>query len=148
MTRALIAGLLAVLVLVCWQTASRSDDDAAKELHDVWVAKSVQIGGQAIPGEVIKRIQWTFKKDKLIVRGNSKKEDSDEECACRVNPKQKPKHVEFTLPGNKEPNLGIYEIKGDTLTICFRYGGSKPRPTEFESKAGSNLVLFVFERKK
>jgi hypothetical protein len=41
---------------------------------------------------------------------------------------------------------GIYEIKDDTLKICFRNDEAKNRPTEFMTKAGSSLVLFVLKR--
>jgi uncharacterized protein (TIGR03067 family) len=42
---------------------------------------------------------------------------------------------------------GIYLIQGDTLRICYTMPG-KPRPTVFESHAGSGAYLMVWTRQK
>jgi hypothetical protein len=43
--------------------------------------------------------------------------------------------------------LGIYEISGDTLKVCFDPEGKK-RPTEFKTAAGSQTTLAVYKRVK
>jgi uncharacterized protein (TIGR03067 family) len=39
---------------------------------------------------------------------------------------------------------GIYEVKGDTMTICYAPPG-KDRPTEFRSTPGSGYRLYVWQ---
>ena len=43
--------------------------------------------------------------------------------------------------------LGIYKLDGDTLTIAFAEP-DKPRPTTFESKPGSGVVVAIHKRVK
>jgi hypothetical protein len=43
--------------------------------------------------------------------------------------------------------LGIYEISGDTLKVCFDPEGKK-RPTEFKSASGSQTFVNVHKRVK
>jgi uncharacterized protein (TIGR03067 family) len=43
--------------------------------------------------------------------------------------------------------LGIAQLEGDTLTVAFAEPG-KERPTAFESKAGSGVVLAVHKKAK
>jgi uncharacterized protein (TIGR03067 family) len=46
-----------------------------------------------------------------------------------------------------ERYLGVYSLEEDTLTLCFSmFKGTKMRPTAFESKAGSNVMLQIFKR--
>ena len=58
----------------------------------------------------------------------------------------------MTITGTEGPNQGktfpaIYELKGDTLRICYDLSGAK-RPTEFKSIAGTRLYLVTYNRKK
>jgi uncharacterized protein (TIGR03067 family) len=58
----------------------------------------------------------------------------------------------MTITGTGGPNVGktfpaIYEIKGDTLRICYDLSGAQ-RPTEFKSVAGTKLYLVTYTRKK
>jgi uncharacterized protein (TIGR03067 family) len=67
-----------------------------------------------------------------------------------IDSASKPKSM--TIPGTEGPNHGktfpaIYELKGDTLRICYDLSGAK-RPTEFKSVAGMKLYLVTYNRKK
>lgn len=43
---------------------------------------------------------------------------------------------------------GIYKIEGDTLTVAFSSDPDKARPTAFESKEGSGIVVAVHTKVK
>jgi uncharacterized protein (TIGR03067 family) len=56
------------------------------------------------------------------------------------------------ITGTAGPNKGktfsaIYELQGDTLKICYDLTG-KARPTEFKSKAGTQLFLATYKKVK
>jgi hypothetical protein len=42
--------------------------------------------------------------------------------------------------------VGIYEVKGDTLRLCYTINGE--RPTEFKAKEASLRTYAVFQRVK
>jgi hypothetical protein len=52
--------------------------------------------------------------------------------------------------GNGKPlsMVGIYELDGDALKICFAKPGTKDRPTSFQAKPKSGESLIVYERQK
>lgn len=68
----------------------------------------------------------------------------------RVDPSTKPaaidfEHAEGTLKGNAWK--GIYEVKGDTLTICDNAPNpDKGRPAAFEATPASGYILITFTR--
>jgi uncharacterized protein (TIGR03067 family) len=56
------------------------------------------------------------------------------------------------ITGDDGPNKGkkypsIYELKDDTLTICYGLD-EKSRPAKFETAKGSGTMLVVYKRKK
>ena len=68
----------------------------------------------------------------------------------KIDPAANPKAMETTAstgPYKDKPLLGIYELDGDSLKICYAAPG-KDRPTEFNSKAGSGWILTVHKRLK
>jgi uncharacterized protein (TIGR03067 family) len=148
MRRLVPVPLLAFCLLTATYLAVRAGEDAKDPLQGVWAAQSVEADGKPAPAEAVKRMRFTFKGDKLLVRGNHD-DDREEECPCTVDPKQTPKHLDFTPPKEQKAVLGIYELKGDELKVCVRHASSSEgRPTEFATKAGSKLVLIVFKKQK
>ena len=74
----------------------------------------------------------------------------DLEGVLKLGPTKQPKAYDAkgTDPeGKTHESVGIYKIKGDTLTVCYVAAG-KDRPTEFKADAGSKAVLQVFKRGK
>ena len=56
------------------------------------------------------------------------------------------------IKGTDGPNKGktipaIYELKDDTMRVCYDLN-EKKRPTEFKTKAGTNLYLVTYKREK
>jgi hypothetical protein len=48
-----------------------------------------------------------------------------------------------------KPSVGIYELKGDDLKICYPEAGNVERSTAFESKADSvNDIFIILKREK
>jgi len=117
-------------------------------LQGVWVGQTMEADGMAAPSEAVKRMRFTFKDGKLLVRGNFD-DDREEDCTYRIDPKQSPKHLDFTTPTEKKPVLAIYDVNGNELKVCLRHASSSDgRPTAFATKAGSKLVLIVFKKEK
>jgi uncharacterized protein (TIGR03067 family) len=135
-----------LLAFVTGAGPAAPDDKAS--LQGVWIAKSMEADGKPAPAEEVKRMRFTFKGDKLLVRGNFDN-DREEECSYEIDATKSPKHLDFTPPKEEKPILGIYAVKGDELKLCLRHGNSSGgRPTEFSTKPESDLILMVFKRAK
>jgi uncharacterized protein (TIGR03067 family) len=70
-------------------------------------------------------------------------------CDVKIDPSKKPKHIDITLHRKQGDAtfLGIYEIKGDALTVCYASRTGK-RPTEFSSKEEPNIGYITLTRAK
>jgi uncharacterized protein (TIGR03067 family) len=66
----------------------------------------------------------------------------------KIDATKKPKTID-SFPANLAGKaiLGIYQIEGNTIKTCYAPPG-KDRPTEFDSKKGSEHTLMVWEREK
>jgi len=130
---------------------ARADDkaDVEKELkkfQGTWTFESVEAGGKKLPADQFKGITVTFEGDKYVV----KKGDAVVEAATqKLDPSKSPKTLDAKVtdgPNKGAVILGIYEISGDTLKVCFDPEGKK-RPTEFKGESGSQ-TLVVHKRVK
>ncbi|MBP3958923.1 sigma-70 family RNA polymerase sigma factor [Gemmata sp. G18] len=98
-------------------------------------------------------LRFAFTDNHLAIR--SANEDENENFTVGLVPTESPRHVDLTIenPEKGERDAGkvargIYELKGDTLTLCVRHFAADDanRPTAF--KSGEGLVLTVLERVK
>src|SRR5205823_4754039 len=67
------------------------------------------------------------------------------EGTLKIDAAKKPKTIDLSMNG--EDRLGIYEIDGDTLKICYNDPGEE-RPKEFKSKEDTKISLSAYKRVK
>jgi uncharacterized protein (TIGR03067 family) len=148
MTRTAL-GILAAGLLVA---AAPAPDDAVKKemarLEGTWSVTALTNDGKKGTDEDVRKIR-------VILKGNAytaKVGDMViEEGTWTIDPTQKPKTIDATATSGDDKgkkSLGIYELDGDSLKMCFGPAGKDVRPKEFESKEGSKYELGVYKREK
>jgi uncharacterized protein (TIGR03067 family) len=147
-----VVTLLNILVLTATGvTGARADDkaDVEKELkkfEGTWTFESVEAGGKEVPAAQFEGMTVTFEGDKHTVK---KGDEVIQAATQKLDPSKSPKALDVRVtegPNKRAVMLGIYEISGDTLKVCFDPEGKK-RPTEFKSASGSQ-TLVVHKRVK
>lgn len=124
---------------------AKAAEKEAKMLEGTWQLADGELGGRKFPAELAKGIKLTLSPGKYVVTA-----ESTDEGTVKYFPDASPKALEIT--GTAGPNKGktfpaIYELKGDTLTICYDLSG-KARPTEFQSKPDTQLFLATYKKQK
>jgi uncharacterized protein (TIGR03067 family) len=150
--RIALVSLHCILVLTASSaTGARADDkaDVEKELkkfEGTWTFESVEAGGKEVPAAQFIGITVTFQGDKYAVK---KGHEVIEAATQKVDPSKSPKTLDVAVtegPNKGAVILGIYEISGDTLKVCFDPEGKK-RPMQFRTTSGSQ-TLVVHKRVK
>jgi uncharacterized protein (TIGR03067 family) len=122
-----------------------------KRLAGTWRPVSGLIGGKEVPAERLRAMtfaldaqgKWTFREGGEV-----------EEGTFRIDPTKRPKTADFQISGGTlkgQAALAIYELKGDTLRVCYVIGRKDKlpeRPTEFASPPGRAIVLGILKRVK
>jgi uncharacterized protein (TIGR03067 family) len=121
-----------------------------KKLQGTWTAVAVERDGQAVPEDEVRQVglRLVFEGDKFHARDAADK--LLEEGTYQVDPAKKPRTINFIIKlGNAKEltQYGIYEVKGDSLKVCFARPG-KVRPTGFVTKGNNGHRITVFKRAK
>src|SRR5262249_36972716 len=152
MRSALVILICALGLVVSGGAGTRAGDKAGvgkelKKFDGVWTFESAEAGGKKAPADELKGLTVTFAGDKYTVK---KGDEVIQVGVQKLAPAKSPKTIDVTVtdgPNKGAVMLGIYEIDGDTLTVCFDEEGKK-RPTEFKSPAGSGTFVNVHKRAK
>jgi uncharacterized protein (TIGR03067 family) len=118
-----------------------------RKFQGVWTFESSKSGGNELPADGLKGLIITFEGDKHTVK---KGDEVIQVGTQKLNPSKSPKTIDVTMtegPSKGTVMLGIYEIDGDRLKVCFDPQG-KMRPTEFKSAPGSENFVNVHKRVK
>lgn len=140
--------LVCVLVLSAFVPAGRcegpgGDTDDGKAIQGTWLSDSAVMAGKEFPEAVVKSLRLVLADGKYTV-------NKVDEGTVKLDPTKKPKAMDIVC--SKGPNKGktilaIYEMKGDTLRVCYDLSG-KGRPEEFKSKPDTQLFLVNYRRQK
>ena len=120
--------------------------DDAKAVQGSWKPVKAELAGQPMTDAVLKSISLKLDNGKYEVFVGDKPDRGTYTLDSATKPKS------MTITGTEGPNRGktfpaIYELKGETLRICYDLSGTK-RPTEFKSIAGTQFYLVTYNRKK
>jgi uncharacterized protein (TIGR03067 family) len=126
---------------------ARGDAGAdSKDLEGTWLPLSAEFAGEKYPDKVLKTMKLVVKDDKYTVEVG----EQTDEGTVKLDSVKSPKAMDIT--GTKGPNKGktflaIYELKDDTLRVCYDLSG-EARPTEFATKENTQLFLVTYKQAK
>lgn len=134
------------LTLAVSMTALVAAEPDAKAIQGNWKPVTAELAGQPMAQAVLQTISMKLEQGKYEVIADGHPDRGTYTLEASTKPKG------MTVTGAEGPNQGkvfpcIYELKGDTLRICYDLSGAK-RPTEFKSVAGTKLYLVTYQRKK
>ena len=137
---------IGLAVAASLSTFAADSPDDAKAVQGNWEPVKAELAGQPMTDAVLKSISLKLDNGKYEVLVGS----APDRGTYTVDSTTRPKGM--TITGTDGPNHGktfpaIYELKGDTLRICYDLSGAK-RPTEFKSIAGTKLYLVTYNRTK
>ena len=149
---ALVALLCTLVFAASGGSGALADEKAdlekeARKFQGTWTFESSEAGGKKLPIGELKGLILTFEGHKHTVK---KGDEVIQVGTQKLDPSKSPKTIDVTLvegPNKGAVMLGIYEIDGDELKVCFDTQGKK-RPTEFKSAPGSENFVNVHKRIK
>jgi len=145
MKRLLILLPIACLLLqtTIWGETAKED---RKMIEGAWLPVEAELAGQKFPDETLKMMKLTMTDGKYTVKVG----DLLDKGTYKLDPAAKPRAVDIT--GSEGPNKGktllaIYELKDDSLRVCYDLEGKK-RPTEFKTEKDTKQFLVTYKREK
>lgn len=135
---------LIIAIVLSLPAATFGDDAAQREwekLNGAWQLVSYVYDGKEATAKGIADYRMEFNTGQLTAYLG----DHPLKTASKiVDPSTQPKTM-LETQADKRQVKSIYQLKGDTLTICSAAPGAE-RPQEFASTTGSKLALWKFER--
>jgi uncharacterized protein (TIGR03067 family) len=134
--------LLGALVLCLLGLPAAADDNKkdAEALKGTWKVTKVSVDGQTPPDADNAFLHLTT--DELAPELGGRKQPP---AKYKLDASKSPKQIDLEPPGQGMMIEGIYEIKGDTLKLCFRRMGG--RPTSFDT-TGEGVIKVEAKREK
>jgi uncharacterized protein (TIGR03067 family) len=136
-----------IVILLALPCVARCDDAKKEEpkIDGTWQASKAEMAGKEMPKKFYEILKLTLKNGEYEAVA-----ESPDKGTITYDTKADPKTMD--IKGVEGPNKGktflaIYELKDDTLKICYDLSGES-RPTEFKTKKGTKLFMVTYERKK
>lgn len=136
--------LLGLALTLAAPAPKKSDEPPPAKLEGEWVVESIEgPKDDTPPGTITMRIA-----DGMISIKEGKRE-KPEDAGYTIDATKKPATIDIRPDGGPKVQVvqGIYEVKGDTLKICFGRDGVD-RPTEFKGDASKGIMLITLKRVK
>ena len=132
------------LALAIGAPAPKKGDEPPAKLEGNWVVESFEgAPDEPPPGNVVFR----FADGKVRITEGGRPEGKGEEAGYTADLTKKPATIDIKPGRGDKVVLGIIEVKGDTLKLCFGKDLTE-RPTEFKVDADKRIVVVTLKRMK
>lgn len=134
--------LLVVLVASLGAHEARADDLQA--IQGRWQIESAEAGGKQITEPDLTEVVITIEGDQYRLMTK----DGPDGGTVQLDETKTPKWMDSTDTEGLDIGkviLGIYEVTGDTMRVCYAFGGGE-RPTQFATEEGSSNLLITYKR--
>lgn len=124
--------------------------DTGQGLDGMGKPTQAELATQPMPTPVLKALTLKMDGAHYEVTEQTSRGPSVDKGTLELEPSANPKGM--SIHSVEGPNKGktfpaIYELDGDALKICYDLSGKK-RPTEFKTRAGTQLYLVTYQRVK
>jgi uncharacterized protein (TIGR03067 family) len=134
--------LLGFLLVGCRAMSTADSADDAEKWQGTWKLVGSSYDGQPQMADM----EWIVNGDKYNIRLNGRLQEDPNMFKLETSRKQIDVFHHETPPGTYGGKLkGIYQISGDSLTVCYDLT-ALGYPKSFETKRGSRQVLYQFRR--
>jgi uncharacterized protein (TIGR03067 family) len=134
----LLLAALAMSSLLPAPSLACGADAEVDKLQGKWTVESFEYNGGPV-AQMLGALR-EFSGDKYTLSPKSGETFSG---TFKIDAAQTPKQIDLMLPDRTLK--GIYEVSGETLKIAYSLDG-EARPTEFQSKPNSGIVLAVHKK--
>lgn len=142
-------GIVAVLLALPLVVRADEKKGDLKAMQGTWQVVAVEQGGKKGPEEDLKKAD-----PRLTIDGNKFEYKSGEKKLAHgtftLDEKKTPPTIDVDgkgADGKEQKTVGIYELKGDTMRVCFVHAG-EDRPKEFKTEEGKKHALITYKRVK
>ncbi len=145
-----VAALAIALLIALNARADEANKTDREKLQGAWTTVSAEMNGDKLPEDIVKALEFIVKGDGFEVKGPDVVLEQYAKGKFKVDATTKPRTIDITVgAGAMKGDVveGIYEFDDDTLKVCATLVG-KNRPSDFTTKAGSNMVSLVLKRAK
>jgi uncharacterized protein (TIGR03067 family) len=134
--------LLGCLLAGCRDISAADSADDAKKWQGAWKLVTYTYDGETQTTDM----EWIVDGDHYNIRLNGHLHEDPNWFKLNASLKQIDVFHHETPPGTYGGKLrGIYDINGDSLTVCYDLTG-QGYPNSFDAKRGSRQVLYRFRR--
>jgi RNA polymerase sigma factor (sigma-70 family) len=122
-----------------------------EKIQGTWDVVGIVANGRVEAKDQFEGFTMVFVGDKVSLIPPPTVKVPTKEFAFKLDPTKKPAAINTIAlngPSDGQTILGIYQLEGATLRLCLGNTPEGGRPTEFESKEGSDRVLMTLQRPK
>ena len=137
---------LVACILIAAEGKKEKPTKDVEKMKGSWTVAEAVRNGEPAGEDDVKKLGVTIKDSTLTFSTG----DDTYDVPSSWTPAKKPKTIDAMPAGGQFKDmkmLGIYEIKGDTLKMCYGMPDKGASPKEFKSKAHSGTILLVMKRK-
>jgi uncharacterized protein (TIGR03067 family) len=127
---------ICLFVLICMGMAGHATTSDVAALQGKWQAMEATSNGEPPPPGMLEKLALVFKDETISIMGAPP-------ARFTIDTTFAPAHIDLM---NSLHQVGIYELKQDTLKVCFGIQGDRPKI--FHTEKGTNRTFIALKRVK